>query len=278
MGIEHEFIHFQTSISLIRQVPCHLISPPTGWESGSLEISSLPHNEWLSFSGGPVTLGREKNDCEYFGWDNEYGQVNLDVMPFKVRKYPITNREFLDFILDNGYETSEFWQTQEVDVWFSEMQPKYPAAWIHKGGHNYKYRAIFSETDMPWDAPVEVNKHEAAAYAIWSGARLINEKEYHYLFQQDFVSEKHFAQARKHLNINLRYCNTLPVYYCAPYLESTVTGVDLVGNVARWIDGDFKPYQTMHLALTLYMKSFPTHGFVVTIASCSEQVLLLWGI
>ena len=35
----------------------------------------------------------------------------------------------------------------------------------------FKYRAIFSIIDMPWDWPAEVNAHEAAAFLQWKGAR-----------------------------------------------------------------------------------------------------------
>ncbi len=238
MGIEHDLIHFQTSVPLIRQAPLEMLTPPRGWElyrGGG--PSHYEESEWIAFGGGEVSCGRKRGEDRYYGWDNEYGEVRVVVKPFRIRKYPVSNREFLEFVLDGGYRDRSLWRTPEAEVWFGTFAPEHPASWVDDGGGGYRYRAPFEEMEMPWEWPVEVNKHEAAAYAVWAGVRLIREAEFRYLLHLDFPDDESLMAGLRGMNVNMRRCSPVPVG------ESTgpVTGVDLYGNVARWADGSFGP-------------------------------------
>ena len=244
MSIEHEAIHFQTSIPLIRKLPIERVSCPDGWHYAITQTSVEVNPRWLDFPGGKVNVGREQTDYKYFGWDNEYPQVSRQVSSFRVLSLPVTNRQFLEFVEDGGYEQSEWWTTNEADVWFSEMSPTYPTAWVGNTEGDYYYRAIFDEFDMPWDWPVEVNRHEAVAYANWAKARLLTEAEFNYLLAEDFC-DLNDNNTIKLFNINMRHASPLPVASTDSHLGHS--GLDLIGNIARWIQEDFQPLSAENL-------------------------------
>jgi 5-histidylcysteine sulfoxide synthase len=234
MAIEHECIHLQTTIPLIRRAPAELVSCPEGWEYGPT-VPADSHARWIALPGGEVQLGRDRSDSRYFGWDNEYGAVRRVVEPFAMRSRPITNREMLGFVEEGGYREPGLWRSTEARAWFDEMAPSHPSAWIPQDG-GYRYRAIFDEMEMPWDWPVLVNRHEAAAFARWAGARLPTEAEFRHVLDQDLEGPDE-TLSRTRYNVALRWGSPVPV----GYLESAIgpSGIDLLGNVARWAEEDF---------------------------------------
>jgi len=51
---------------------------------------------------------------------------------------------------------------------------KMPNLWVRsgpQGSHDYDLRCIFDVVPMPWDWPVVVNFHEAAAFAKWKALK-----------------------------------------------------------------------------------------------------------
>ncbi len=236
MAIEHECIHLQTSMPLIRRLPAELIFRPDGWEYGPIAAAD-EDARWVAVQGGDVRLGRDHSDSSYFGWDNEFGAVRRVVPPFSMRSRPVTNREMLAFVEDGGYREPRLWQSAEAGAWFAEMKPSQPTAWLPEDG-GYRYRAIFDEIEMPWDWPVLVNRHEAAAFALWAGARLPTEGEFRFVQERDLEGRDE-TLSRAHYNVGLRWGSPVPV----GYLKSAIgpSGIDLLGNVAHWAEEDFRP-------------------------------------
>lgn len=79
-------------------------------------------------------------------------RIYLDV--FEIGKYPVTNQEFKDFIINKGYETEGFW-TPEGWEWCKEDNISEPRYW-----HDRKWNgANFPVVGVSW--------YEAAAYAKW---------------------------------------------------------------------------------------------------------------
>ena len=85
MGIEHERIHIETSSVLIRELPIEKVK-----ENPLFKIcpykGDAPVNDWVSFSGKKITLGKSHSNS-YYGWDNEYGEKTVEVKDFKASKY-----------------------------------------------------------------------------------------------------------------------------------------------------------------------------------------------
>ncbi len=175
MGIEHSRIHFETSSMLLRQLPVEHVRLPSGWNYAPSH-GETPHNQMQEIPGGLVKLGKKENDLT-FGWDSEYGSLEIVVRPFLASKNLITNGEFLRFVQAGGYENSEYWHGESWR-WKQQNNVQHPKFWLLENSHNYKYRATFDILELPLDWPVEVNYYEAMAYCQWQGTRLMTEAEW----------------------------------------------------------------------------------------------------
>ena len=163
MGIEHQRIHLETSSVIIRQVPIEMVRPLSIWDICT-ESGEAPRNELLPVSGGRVVLGKSK-DHPLYGWDNEFGHQETEVWDFSAGRYLTSNREYLGFVEDKGYEQRELW-TEEGWNWVGYSQAGHPFFWI-KTEEGFTLRTMARIIDMPWDWPVEVNYLEAKAFCNW---------------------------------------------------------------------------------------------------------------
>ncbi len=231
MGIEHERIHLETSSVLMRELPLKYLQEVDGWEY-CLESKTPNKNELLDVSGGVVEYGKSFED-DYYGWDNEYGKERIVVEDFKASKYLVSNKEFLEFMQDGGYERVEFWE-EEGRAWLEFSKAKTPHFWV-KEDERFKLRHIAREVDLPLNHPVEVNYHEAKAYCNWLGKKegiklkLPIEAEWYHLAKRATI---------KDANIELKhFASTVPndrfkhgEFY------------DLIGNVWQWSESVIYPF------------------------------------
>jgi 5-histidylcysteine sulfoxide synthase/putative 4-mercaptohistidine N1-methyltranferase len=231
MGIEHERIHLETSSVLIRQLPLEYLKPHEDW-SVFPDDNEVVENKLLPIEDGTVKQGKSE-PSETYGWDNEYGLKITDVAAFKASKYLVSNKEFLEFVEDGGYEVEEWW-TKEGWNWLDFKQAKHPTFWV-KADEGFKYRAMTELIDMPWSWPVDVNYLEAKAFCHWLGAkkgkklRLPTEAEYLRIYDENITGDK--------ANINLEVAaSSSPV---DEYKQGDF--YDVIGNVWQWsesaIDG-----------------------------------------
>ena len=191
MSFEHERIHIETSSFLISELPLEYVRFPKGFPSyhstakitpttatnsdsttatttGTNSNSTYhmpvsgtdyPVNRMIPVPTTEVTLGKPR-DFPSFGWDNEYGQRTYTVPSFQASEYKVTNGEYLEFMLDNGYARSELWTAVGWE-WRAYRNIKHPTHFIRigpQGAHQYKLRLLFDETaEVPWNWPVVVN-------------------------------------------------------------------------------------------------------------------------
>ena len=150
MGIEHSRIHVETSSTLLRQLPVENLKRPQGRNYAPTN-GEIPHHQMREVPGGVVKLGKRQDDLT-FGWDSEYGHLEVEVKPFLASQYLITNGEFLEFVQDGGYNNVNYWHTESW-AWKQLYNIQYPKFWIHQE-NNYRYRSTFDELDLPLDWPV----------------------------------------------------------------------------------------------------------------------------
>ena len=236
MGVEHENIHLHTILPLIRMIPPELKTRPDGWPRPprkAVDLSGEP--AWADIPGGPVAYGCGP-DKEGFGWDNEFGWRKTNVEGFQSARWPVTHAEYLRFVEDGGYERREFWRTSGADLFLDRLSTGRPECWTEGDDGGLRYRGAFEDADMIWSAPVEVNRHEASAYAAWAGARLIAEDEFHRLLDVCAGGVEGAQTLRDSLDIAFRAAAPRRV---AP--DAAPGGVDFLGNVALWAADDFSP-------------------------------------
>ncbi len=262
MAIEHSNIHFETSSMLIRQLPTTKLKRPNSWNY-AVSQGNPPKNEMIEVSGGKVTVGKSPESLTY-GWDSDYGNLSLTVNPFVASKYLITNQEFLEFVVDDGYKNSQYWD-KESWQWKQEYEVQHPNFWIPIN-NSYRYRTIFEEIDLPLDFPVEVNHYEAMAYCRWrgQGIRLLTEAEWNLARGRDLDAAKnyyYYSLNSEQYNLNLKYCSPSPVGI-ADNSNNKFGFCDLRGNVWEWLGDTFNslPGFKPHYLYEDYSQPFFDHN------------------
>lgn len=239
MGLEHDRIHFETSSMLIRQYPVEWLQRPEGWDYAPVDVP-VQENEWLDVPPGEVQLGKPL-DFPTFGWDNEYGSLDLNVKGFQATRNLISNAEFKAFVDAGGYENKEYW-SDEGWHWKEKFNINHPKFWV-PGEDGFQYRAMFDNISMPDSWPAEVNAHEAVAYCNWvgNGARLMTEGEFQAI-AQTAMSQPFDLPFSDAFNLNLKFGSPSPVGMLQA-AGSTLGFNDVWGNVWTWLSNDFYPLQ-----------------------------------
>ena len=240
MGIEHERIHLETSSVLIRQHALLHVKAHPAWLACQAS-GTAPENSMATIPAGIVRLGRERS-APLYGWDNEYGLHEASIAGFAASRYLVSNGEFLAFVEAEGYATEAYWDAEGL-AWKQFGLTQHPAFWI-KSAANWRLRLLSEEIAMPWDWPVEVNCHEAAAFCSWKKAltgqavRLPTEDEWHRLY--DFCAPPAVQTGlRATANIHLdHYASACPVSEF-PHGEL----FDVTGNVWQWTQTPIYPLE-----------------------------------
>ncbi|WP_087020083.1 5-histidylcysteine sulfoxide synthase [Thaumasiovibrio subtropicus] len=237
MGIEHERIHLETSSVIIRQLPIEMVTDHPAWPSYT-ESQRAPDNVLVDIAGSTLTLGKGTQEQTY-GWDNEYGTLDVTVLDFKASKYLVSNQEYLSFVEAGGYQDSQYWD-EEGTKWLAFTQAKMPRFWLFREGQ-YWQRNLTTIIPLPLDWPVEVNQLEAAAFCRWlsekhqKAIRLPEESEWYAL--RNLLDETSTGEIDLEGNIALKaYASSMPVNH---FQQGEL--FDVVGNVWQWtqtaIDG-----------------------------------------
>lgn len=238
MAIEHQYIHIETSSVLIRQLPVAMVRRPADWVYLPGDGEARP-NPLVAVPAGPVRLGKPQ-DAPSYGWDIDYGDRPLQVAPFRVSQYQITNAEFLAFVQAGGYQTPTYWCAAAWG-WKTQQAVTHPKFWLADptASWGYRYRALFDEIPMPWQYPVEVNYHEAVAYCRWYNdatgdcTRLMGEAEW-----QRAVC----GQSQPVADYNLDSQVGSPHGVGSRPTAQTAMGIyDLRGNVWEWLRDPLTP-------------------------------------
>jgi len=176
VGLEHERQHQELLLTDIKHA---LAQNPL--QPAYRELSFAPEGEtsplrWRSFSGGVYRIGHsDPNDG--FAFDNESPRHSVFLEPFALADRPITNREFLTFIDDGGYDDPRWWLSLGWDTAQRE-QWRAPLYW-HPHPEGWRTFTLAGPRPLHLDEPVcHLSFFEADAYARWTGARLPTEAEW----------------------------------------------------------------------------------------------------
>lgn len=172
--IEHRLMHAETTAYMLHQLPSDRKSPREGRPS---PIARPATPRMVEIPEGTATLGLPRGEDGSFGWDNEFEEHQVAVPAFEIDAYKVTNREFLHFLANGGYQERSLWAEADWD-WLQSSGTSHPVFWTLCGSRLFQ-RTMFGEVPLPMDWPVYVSHAEASAYARWTGKQLPSEAEWH---------------------------------------------------------------------------------------------------
>jgi ergothioneine biosynthesis protein EgtB len=245
IAIEHRLMHAETLVYMLHQLPLSRLEaraaiPEPGNRSLNRRRIEIPE--------GQATLGLErgKDGRTPFGWDNEFDEHLVEVPGFIIDSHDVTNRQFLEFIHQGGYEDRSLWTDPDWE-WQTGAGIRHPAFWRRQGGQ-WRYRTLFAEIPLPLDWPVYVSHAEARAYATWRGMALPTEAQFHRAAHGTPGGEERAypwgdePPDERHGNFDFRRWDPTAVG-SYPAGDSAFGVADLVGNGWEWTSTLFAPFQ-----------------------------------
>ncbi|CAF5211045.1 unnamed protein product, partial [Rotaria magnacalcarata] len=126
IAVEHEMMHQETLMYLFAQLSIEAFRSDITNEKDLRQLcdvtSPLPENIWIPLPGGQLSLGKsysEQLPTYSFGWDNEFPSEPTYVSNFELQSHPVRIGDFLQFVLDNGYTTKQWWDDDAFE-WITE--------------------------------------------------------------------------------------------------------------------------------------------------------------
>ena len=174
IGIHHEKQHQELLLTDIKYILGNNPLLPKYSDTFEDHPSETHEQEWISMDEGIYEIG---HDSEGFYYDNELGRHKVYLQPYQISNKLVTNKEFLKFLDDGGYQRFDLWHAEGWD-WVNQNKIACPLYWhlIDDEWHHYTAKGL---QRIPMEAPVtHISYYEAFAYAQWKGLRLPTEFEW----------------------------------------------------------------------------------------------------
>jgi ergothioneine biosynthesis protein EgtB len=139
---------------------------PVGWTEHEGGISEIGHDG-----------GQPGGESGGFAYDCEGPRHEVLLRPFRLATRPVTNRDWIAFIEDDGYGREPLWLMDGIATVRREGWDA-PLYWWKQDGEWWCF-TIRGPQPVNLDAPVtHVSYYEADAFARWAGKRLPTEAEW----------------------------------------------------------------------------------------------------
>jgi iron(II)-dependent oxidoreductase len=239
MVIQHEHQHDETMWATLQLMGERSVNPPGAVPAPRVpvvDVSRLP--EMRLVDGGTTTVGTSRAAWAY---DNERSAHTVELAPFHLDTFPVTNRAYRRFIAEGGYDHETLWST-EGWKWRQEAQLSAPEFWRDEGSGSWSVLRFGRRIDLDEldDEPVQhVGWHEADAFCRWAGKRLPTEAEWERAAQGvPLGGAKHSRKVA-----NLGAAHTGPSVVGAHPAGASRWGVhQLLGDVWEWTSSTFRPH------------------------------------
>ncbi|EAQ49862.1 ergothioneine biosynthesis protein EgtB [Leeuwenhoekiella blandensis] len=174
IGIHHEKQHQELLLTDIKYILGNNPLQPMYTSDFSEYTPSQHKQEWIHKEAGIYEIGHHDDS---FCYDNELGRHKVYLNDFKISNQLVTNKEYLEFIEDGGYEQVLLWHSEGWE-WVKSLPTKAPQYW-QKQEDNWFYFGLAGVKPLDLKAPAtHLSYYEAFAYAQWKGCRLPTEFEW----------------------------------------------------------------------------------------------------
>lgn len=174
VAIEHRLMHVETLAYMLHQLPFEQKVSPSS-RSAALDFMHTVDPSMVAVPAGRTELGMTA-ERGIFGWDNEFGEQQVEVPAFGIDRYMVTNGAYLQFVDDGGYRQRDWW-TDADWAWKEAEHIDKPVCWTRRDGE-WRLRTMFDDLPLPLAWPAYVSHAEASAFARWRGMRLPTEAEW----------------------------------------------------------------------------------------------------
>ena len=258
LGLNHEQQHQEL---LLTDLKCNFgsnpLRPKYSDELPAVQTVDSKTLEYHEFSSGKYQIGAPTHK-DRFCFDNETPEHTVWINPFAVANRLVTNSEYLEFVLDGGYDDPNLWLS---DGWAELNSRKWrcPEYWTDYDGTWMEY-SLSGEQALIANQPVtHISFYEADAYARWAHARLPSEYEW------EFVAKTHAAADVPNL-AGQRYFQPTPAVAKSNGIEQ------LIGDCWEWTQSSYAPYPgfvPLEGTLGEYNGKFMANQMVLRGGSCA---------
>jgi hypothetical protein len=105
--LEHEYMHQETLLYMMAQLAPAAKRRPKPLAKYSFGPARPSRS--IRIPAGTARIGA-RPEVLRFGWDNEFGEMEIDVPEFTIDSLPVTNGEFYSFVESGGYDGECHWQ------------------------------------------------------------------------------------------------------------------------------------------------------------------------
>lgn len=128
----------------------------------------------ITIKEGIYEIGHKNNG---FCYDNELALHKVYLHEYAIADRLVTNSEFLEFMMDGGYQNFDLWH-DEAWQWVKQEQIASPLHWHKIDGKWMSYSLTGLQPLNPHQLLTHVSYYEAFAFARWKGMRLPTEFEW----------------------------------------------------------------------------------------------------
>ncbi|MDV7338535.1 ergothioneine biosynthesis protein EgtB [Terasakiella sp. A23] len=252
LGLNHEQQHQELLLTDILHLFAQNPLKPEFRPAIPLEVKKADPSplNWMEFDGGLHEFG---HDGDGFAFDAEGPKHHFHVAPFKLATRCVSNREWIDFIDQGGYQTPTIWLSDGWDRVQAEGWQA-PLYW-EKIEDTWWSMTLRGLQPVDLDAPVtHICYFEADAYARFKNKRLPTEYEWELASKGQIINGNMLASDR------LRP---------APAHGDGL--VQMYGDVWEWTQSPFTPYpgfKPAHGAIGEYNGKFMCGQYVLRGGSC----------
>ena len=175
IGLHHEKQHQELLLTDIKYILGNNPLLPIYDDLFDEHKSAANSTQWIHIEEGIYKIGHA--DQTQFHYDNELGRHKVYLHDYSISSNLVTNREFIDFIENDGYKNFNLWHAEAWD-WINTEGISQPMYWHNIDGvwHHYTLNGL-QKIDL--DTPVtHVSYFEAFAYAQHKACRLPTEFEW----------------------------------------------------------------------------------------------------